>query len=128
MPSTASFSRSSVLSASGGKTQLASAFNGMVCLHKFNTKQYPMSVLIFEFLLVGAVVLLALAFLMPTFYFIPKAVLGAVIITAVYPMIEYHEIMPMWRGRSKHQMHCFCFFSSSSTHCFILLFYCCFRN
>jgi hypothetical protein len=91
-------------------------------------KQYLMSVLIFKFLLVGAVVLLALAFLMPTFYFIPKAVLGAVIITAVYPMIEYHEIMPMWRGRSKQQMHCFCFFSSSSTHCFILLFYCCFRN
>lgn len=37
---------------------------------------------------------------MPTFYFIPKTVLGAVIITAVYPMIEYHEILPMWRGRS----------------------------
>jgi len=55
-------------------------------------------------LVVGAVVLLALAFLMPTFYFIPKAVLGAVIITAVYPMIEYHEIMPMWRGRSKQQL------------------------
>ena len=36
---------------------------------------------------------------MPTFYFIPKSILGAVIITAVYPMIEYHEIPSMWRGR-----------------------------
>lgn len=52
-------------------------------------------------LISGCVVLLALAFLMPTFYFIPKTILGAVIITAVYPMIEYHEILPMWRGRSK---------------------------
>ncbi|EFX77094.1 hypothetical protein DAPPUDRAFT_321675 [Daphnia pulex] len=74
IPLTASFARSSVLSASGGKTQLASFFN-------------------------GCTVLLALAFLMPTFYFIPKTVLAAVIISAVYPMIEYHEILPMWRGR-----------------------------
>lgn len=51
----------------------------------------------------GCVVLLALAFLMPTFYFIPKSVLGAVLITAVYPMIEYHEILPMWRGRSNNE-------------------------
>lgn len=51
----------------------------------------------------GCVILLALAFLMPTFYFIPKSVLGAVLITAVYPMIEYHEILPMWRGRRKDE-------------------------
>ncbi|KAI9564136.1 hypothetical protein GHT06_007874 [Daphnia sinensis] len=74
IPLTASFSRSSVLSASGGKTQFASLIN-------------------------GCVVLFALAFLMPTFYFIPKSILGAVIITAVYPMIEYHEIPSLWRGR-----------------------------
>lgn len=49
----------------------------------------------------GCVVLFALAFLMPTFYFIPKSILGAVIITAVYPMIEYHEIPSLWRGRRK---------------------------
>lgn len=57
----------------------------------------------------GCVVLLALAFLMPTFYFIPKAVLGAVIVTAVYTKLEYHEILPMWRTRSgrllQHSQH-----------------------
>ena len=49
---------------------------------------------------VGFVILIALSFLMPTFYYIPKSVLGAVIIVAVYSMIEFHEILPMWRGRS----------------------------
>ena len=48
----------------------------------------------------GSVILIALSFLMPTFYYIPKSVLGAVIIVAVYSMIEFHEILPMWRGRS----------------------------
>ena len=37
---------------------------------------------------------------MPTFYYIPKSVLGAVIIVAVYSMVEFDEILPMWRGRS----------------------------
>jgi sodium-independent sulfate anion transporter 11 len=37
---------------------------------------------------------------MPTFYYIPKSVLGAVIIVAVYTMVEFDEILPMWRGRS----------------------------
>ena len=40
--------------------------------------------------------------MMPTFYFIPKAVLGSVIITAVWPMIEFHELISLWRGRSNN--------------------------
>jgi len=36
---------------------------------------------------------------MPTFSYIPKSVLGAVIVVAVYGMIEYGELAPMWRGR-----------------------------
>lgn len=74
LPLTASFSRSSVMSASGGKTQFANFFNGFV-------------------------ILIALSLLMPTFYYIPKSVLGAVIIVAVYSMVELDEILPMWRGR-----------------------------
>ncbi|XP_046455001.1 sodium-independent sulfate anion transporter-like isoform X2 [Daphnia pulex] len=74
LPLTASFSRSSVMSASGAKTQFANFFNGFV-------------------------ILIALSFLMPTFYYIPKSVLGAVIIVAVYSMVEFDEILPMWRGR-----------------------------
>lgn len=54
----------------------------------------------FYFYYAGFVILIALSFLMPTFYYIPKSVLGAVIIVAVYSMIEFEEILPMWRGRS----------------------------
>ena len=50
----------------------------------------------------GFVVLLAMAFMMPTFYFVPKAVLSSVIIKAVWSMIEFHEIISLWRGRSNH--------------------------
>jgi sodium-independent sulfate anion transporter 11 len=107
IPLTASFARSSVLSASGGKTQLASFFNGedwavitdFFFHSKFNKGTFN------PYIYLGCTVLLALAFLMPTFYFIPKTVLAAVIITAVYPMIEYHEILPMWRGRSITYKH-----------------------
>jgi hypothetical protein len=52
----------------------------------------------------GFVILIALSFLMPTFYYIPKSVLGAVIIVAVYSMVEFDEILPMWRGRSMHAL------------------------
>jgi hypothetical protein len=48
----------------------------------------------------GCVVLVALGFLMPVFYYIPKSVLAAVIIVAVVALIEVEEILPMWRGRS----------------------------
>jgi solute carrier family 26 (sodium-independent sulfate anion transporter), member 11 len=53
----------------------------------------------------GAVILLALSFLMPTFSYIPKSVLGAVIVTSVFPMIEFHEILPLWKGRRKSLFH-----------------------
>jgi len=75
IPLTASFTRSSVMSSSGVKTQFANFFNAVV-------------------------ILLALSFLMPTFSYIPKSVLGAVIVMAVYGMVEYGELAPMWKGRS----------------------------
>ncbi|KAM8773601.1 sodium-independent sulfate anion transporter isoform 1-T2 [Acanthopagrus schlegelii] len=45
------------------------------------------------------IVLLSLAFLMPAFYYIPKASLAAVIICAVAPMVDYQVVAKMWRIR-----------------------------
>ncbi|KAK2919289.1 sodium-independent sulfate anion transporter [Channa argus] len=47
----------------------------------------------------SVIVLLSLAFLMPAFYYIPKASLAAVIICAVAPMVDYHIVVKMWRIR-----------------------------
>jgi len=46
-------------------------------------------------------VLLSLGFLTPSFYYIPKASLAAVIICAVMFMVEYESVLPMWRISSK---------------------------
>jgi sodium-independent sulfate anion transporter 11 len=46
-------------------------------------------------------VILALGFLMPALSYIPQTVLAAVIITSVVFLIEWHEIRPMWKGRSE---------------------------
>uniref|UniRef100_A0A8C2BCM4 Sodium-independent sulfate anion transporter n=1 Tax=Cyprinus carpio TaxID=7962 RepID=A0A8C2BCM4_CYPCA len=45
----------------------------------------------------GVIVLLSLAFLMPLFYYIPKASLAAVIICAVSPMIDFRVPVQLWR-------------------------------
>ncbi|XP_064092367.1 sodium-independent sulfate anion transporter-like [Macrobrachium nipponense] len=50
-------------------------------------------------LITGIMVLLALWFLTPTFYFIPRATLAAVIICAVLHMVDYEIIMPLWRSK-----------------------------
>lgn len=45
------------------------------------------------------IVLLSLAFLMPAFYYIPKASLAAVVICAVAPMLDYRVVAKMWKIR-----------------------------
>ena len=50
---------------------------------------------------VGILVLFALNFLSPSFYYIPKASLAAVIISAVMFMIEFETLAPMWKISSK---------------------------
>ncbi|XP_059201724.1 sodium-independent sulfate anion transporter [Centropristis striata] len=50
-------------------------------------------------LVTSVIVLLSLAFLMPAFYYIPKASLAAVIICAVAPMADYRVVAKMWRIR-----------------------------
>jgi len=74
MPTTGSFSRTAVNSASGVKTPLGGIFT-------------------------GGLVILCLAFLMPFCAFIPKATLAAVIITAVIFSVEHHVIKPMWNSK-----------------------------
>ncbi|XP_078133546.1 sodium-independent sulfate anion transporter [Sander vitreus] len=50
-------------------------------------------------IITSVIVLLSLAFLMPAFYYIPKASLAAVIICAVAPMADYRIVAKMWRIR-----------------------------
>ncbi|EFN82619.1 sodium-independent sulfate anion transporter [Harpegnathos saltator] len=76
MPVTGSFSRSAVNHASGVKTPMGGLYTGIL-------------------------ILLALSFLTPYFYFIPKASLSAVIICAVIYMIEYEVVKLMWRSSKK---------------------------
>jgi len=74
MPTTGSFSRTAVNSASGVKTPMGGVYT-------------------------GALVILCLAFLMPYCAFIPKASLAAVIITAVVSSVEYEVVKPIWKSK-----------------------------
>ncbi|XP_069124023.1 sodium-independent sulfate anion transporter-like isoform X1 [Argopecten irradians] len=72
-PVTGSFSRTAVNSQSGVKTPASG-------------------------LITGAVVLVALQFLTPLFYYIPKSALSAVIISAVIQMVDYKIIKKLWKA------------------------------
>nr|XP_050855019.1 sodium-independent sulfate anion transporter-like isoform X1 [Vespula vulgaris] len=76
MPITGSFSRSAVNNASGVRTPLGGLYTGIL-------------------------VILALSLLTPYFYYIPKATLSSVIITAVIFMIEINIIRPIWRSSKR---------------------------
>ena len=76
MPTTGSFTRTAVNNASGVKTPMGGVITG--CL-----------------------VLLACGLLTSTFEFIPKATLAAVIIVAMYYMLELHIFIVLWRTKSK---------------------------
>ena len=78
-PTTGSFSRTAVNSASGVKTPAGGIYT-------------------------GGLVLLALAFLMPLCAYIPEASLGALIITAVIFSVEFELILPIWRSKRKHMI------------------------
>lgn len=49
----------------------------------------------------ATIILLALSFLTPYFYYIPKATLSAVLITAVIFMVDYEVIPKLWRCNSR---------------------------
>lgn len=76
MPITGSFTRTAINNSSGVKTPLGGAVT-------------------------GTLVLMALAFLTKTFYYIPKATLAAIIIGAMIFMVEYDRVAEIWRSKSK---------------------------
>lgn len=77
-PGTGSLSRSAVFNASGVRTPMANIYTSLL-------------------------VIFALQFFTPYFYFIPKATLAAIIIAAVIFMVEVKVVKPMWRTKSKLQ-------------------------
>lgn len=76
MPITGSFTRTAVNNASGVVTPLGGLFTGVL-------------------------VLLGLGLLTETFYYIPKTVLSAIIISAMIFMIHYEKIIEIWKSKSK---------------------------
>ncbi|CAK9818488.1 Sodium-independent sulfate anion transporter [Anthophora plagiata] len=73
MPTAGAFTRSAVISASGVRTPMAGIY-------------------------VGIITLLALSFLTPYFYYIPRATLAAVLISAVMFIIDLKIIKLLWKG------------------------------
>ncbi|XP_030558514.1 sodium-independent sulfate anion transporter [Drosophila novamexicana] len=76
MPVTGSFTRTAVNNASGVRTPLGGAVT-------------------------GALVLMALAFLTQTFYYIPKSTLAALIIAAMISLVELERISEMWNAKKR---------------------------
>jgi MFS superfamily sulfate permease-like transporter len=54
---------------------------------------------VYTYRFAGALVLLALAFLTPLFYYIPHASLGVVIIMAVIDTITFHKLWIFWKTK-----------------------------
>ncbi|XP_066246440.1 sodium-independent sulfate anion transporter-like isoform X2 [Euwallacea similis] len=72
MPSCGAFTRSSVASSSGVRTPLQGIYS-------------------------GTVIILALSFLAPYFFYIPKSTLAAVLIVAASSLIDYEIFFTLWR-------------------------------
>ncbi|RZC33730.1 Sulfate transp and/or STAS domain containing protein, partial [Asbolus verrucosus] len=72
MPSCGAFTRSAVANSSGVRTPLQGIYS-------------------------GTVILLALSFLTPYFYYIPRSTLAAVLISAIITMIDYEILPKLWR-------------------------------
>jgi SulP family sulfate permease len=72
MPVTGSFSRSAVNYQAGAKTPLAS-------------------------IITGALMMITLLFLTPLFYYLPKATLAAIIIVAVYSLVDFKELKHLFK-------------------------------
>jgi len=72
MPTSASFTRSAINNESGARTTVAS-------------------------LITFAIILLTLLFLTPIFYYLPKAILAAIILLAIRSLIEYEKAIYLWK-------------------------------
>ncbi|XP_023245583.1 sodium-independent sulfate anion transporter-like isoform X2 [Copidosoma floridanum] len=76
MPTCGAFTRSAVSRASNIQTPLAGVYSGVMAI-------------------------LALSFLTPYFYYIPKPVLSAVLISAVVFLIDWQIVEQLWRGNKR---------------------------
>ncbi|KAK3930457.1 Sodium-independent sulfate anion transporter [Frankliniella fusca] len=76
MPTCGAFTRSAVSSASGVRTPMAGLYSGLL-------------------------ILLALVLLTPYFYYIPKATLSAVLISAVVFLVDLDILRPLWRSSKR---------------------------
>lgn len=76
MPTTGAFTRSAVAHASGVSTPLQGIYS-------------------------GSIILLALSFLTPFFYYIPRSTLSAILMCAVLTLIDYDIIPKLWRSNSE---------------------------
>lgn len=70
-PTTGGFSRTAVNDQAGAKTQMAS-------------------------IITATLIVVTLLFLTPLFYFLPKSIVAAVIMVAVYGLIDYKEAVHLW--------------------------------
>lgn len=75
MPVTGSFTRTAVNNASGVRTTLGGIITGIM-------------------------VLISLAFITGTFYYIPKPTLAAVVIAAMINLFEYEAMIYLWKTKS----------------------------
>ncbi|CAD6993025.1 unnamed protein product [Ceratitis capitata] len=66
--------RGAVLNASGVRTQMSNFYTGII-------------------------VMFALLYFTPAFYYVPKAALAAIIVSATIFMLQYRVIKPMWRSK-----------------------------
>lgn len=93
-PGTGALSRGAVNNASGVRTPMGSLYTGAFALNTFNCCAN------FIFLsLSGILVILALLFFTPYFFYIPKSALAGIIIAAVIFMVEVRVVKPMWRSK-----------------------------
>lgn len=76
IPSSGSFTRSAINSNSGAKTTLSSTFTAVI-------------------------IMISLLFLTPLFYYIPKAVLAAIILLAVFSLLDIKEGIHLWKTHKR---------------------------
>lgn len=97
-PGTGSLSRGAVNNASGVRTPMGSLYTGIL-------------------------VIIALQFLTPLFFYIPKAALASIIIAAVIFMVEVRVVMPMWRRKSMFNDSLYMYIPSQFTNILVIFIF-----
>lgn len=111
MPICGAFTRSAVSNASGVRTPFSNFYSGRYLLYnlQFEISIYEVSRYFYMiaknlhvFISFSALItIFALTFLTPSFRFIPKTTLAAVLIAAVIFLVDIQIITPLWKCCSK---------------------------